>query len=111
MEPVKLPAITQAQVAVFLSAIAGTLTILVGLPDRLQLAALVGGVALGVAWLLSDAWIRHGRATGVGVEIAKAAVPVAALGGAPDGDDSSAARRGAAAGDVGMTGPSKRKTS
>ena len=96
MEPVNLHAITQAQVAVFLSAIAGTVAILVTLPDRLQLAGLIGGVALGVAWLLSDAWIRHGRATGVGVEIAKAVVPVAAIGGAPDGDDSAAQRAKAA---------------
>lgn len=85
-----LPAITPAQWKASVGVLATVLTTMFGfdLNDRTQ--AILVTVLVG-AWaafgMLSDAVIRHGRATGVGVELARQVPPIDAPALAPDAPD------------------------
>lgn len=56
------PNITQAQIGAIVAAIGAVLAIVNQAPDRLQIPILGVVAVIAVAWIVSDAIVRHGRA-------------------------------------------------
>lgn len=72
------PNITQAQIAAIVAAVGAVLAIINQADDRLQipLLALIG--VLGLAWIVSDAIVRHGRAGVAAAQHVEAAAEITA---------------------------------
>jgi hypothetical protein len=62
------PDVTPAQAGTVAAALAAVLAIVYQAPERLQIPLLIVLGALGVAWLISDAVIRHGRSGAVAAQ-------------------------------------------
>lgn len=74
----KSPNITQAQIAAVIGALGAVLAIVYQAPERLQLPLLGVLGAIAVAWIVSDALVRHGRAGVAAAQHTQAAAEVAA---------------------------------
>lgn len=85
----KTPDVTPAQYGTVTAAIAAVLAIVYQAPDRLQIPLLIVLGALGIAWLISDAIIRHGRSGAAAAQHVLAAAQIQAM--PADGDDSKVA--------------------
>lgn len=80
------PDVTPTQYATAAGALAAVLAIVYQAPARLQIPILALVGVLGVAWLLADAVIRHGRSNAVAAQHALATAQIQNM--PTEGDDS-----------------------
>lgn len=72
------PDLTKAQLASILAAVAAVIGVVQTAPVRIQVVLVIVIGALGVAWIISDAILRHGRAGSAAAQHNLAAAQIAA---------------------------------
>lgn len=73
------PDITKAQIASIVAALVAVIGVVQTAPVRLQVALIVVLGSVAVAWIVSDAIVRHGRSGNAAAQANLAAAQVAAL--------------------------------
>lgn len=72
------PNITQAQIAAVVAALVAVIGVVTQAPERLQYPLVIVLGAVAVAWIVSDAILRHGRAGVAAAQHNQAAAEVTA---------------------------------